>query len=155
MAAADAKATISVASAYRIETDRRLPSMHLWKAFEYNELDETTTPNDFLVVQTEGRRRVCRQTKRYNLDAIISSATASTRAAASASDNGHGLVDIIDRYTLSLAPALGRGGGWSSLTRARSVEDVGSHRCSISPAPKRRWSSCARKCATTSISTRC
>ncbi len=46
--------------------------IHLGNVFSDKELDETATTKDFLVVQTEGRRRVRRQTKHYNLDAIIS-----------------------------------------------------------------------------------
>lgn len=45
---------------------------HLKNIFENNEIDEGATTEDFSVVQTEGNRRVRRQVKHYNLDAIIS-----------------------------------------------------------------------------------
>ena len=35
-------------------------------------MEESATTEDFSVVQSEGRRRIRRQLKRYNLDAIIS-----------------------------------------------------------------------------------
>lgn len=46
--------------------------MHLKNTFRDAELDESATAKDFLVVQTEGKRRVERNLKHYNLDAIIS-----------------------------------------------------------------------------------
>ncbi len=46
--------------------------MHLKNVFGDGELEEPATAKDFLVVQTEGKRRVRRQTRHYNLDAIIS-----------------------------------------------------------------------------------
>jgi prophage maintenance system killer protein len=46
--------------------------MHLKNVFFNNELDESATTKDFLVVRTEGRRQVRRRIKHYNLDAIIS-----------------------------------------------------------------------------------
>ncbi|MEW5885910.1 MAG: virulence protein RhuM/Fic/DOC family protein [Pseudomonadota bacterium] len=46
--------------------------MHLKNIFSDNELDEVVTTKEILVVQTEGSRRVKRQLKHYNLDAIIS-----------------------------------------------------------------------------------
>lgn len=45
---------------------------HLKNIFENNEIDEGATTEDFSVVQMEGNRRVRRQVKHYNLDAIIS-----------------------------------------------------------------------------------
>jgi len=47
-------------------------TMHLKKIFKDAELDEAATCNDFLQVQLEGRRKVSRTRKLYNLDAIIS-----------------------------------------------------------------------------------
>jgi prophage maintenance system killer protein len=46
--------------------------MHLKNIFRDEELDENSTAKDFLAVQTEGKRRVERNLKHYNLDAIIS-----------------------------------------------------------------------------------
>jgi len=46
--------------------------LHLKNIFATGELEETSTTEDFSVVQTEGKRRIKRQVKHYNLDAIIS-----------------------------------------------------------------------------------
>jgi hypothetical protein len=46
--------------------------MHLKNIYADEELPETATTKDFLAVRTEGQRRVQRQLKHYNLDAIIS-----------------------------------------------------------------------------------
>ena len=46
--------------------------MHLKNVFADKELEEGATTKDFLVVQAEANRRVRRQIKHYNLDAIIS-----------------------------------------------------------------------------------
>jgi hypothetical protein len=46
--------------------------MHLKNIFDDNELDETASAKDFLVVRQEGARKVRRHLKHYNLDAIIS-----------------------------------------------------------------------------------
>ena len=46
--------------------------MHLRRIFSSGELEGDATTKDFLVVRTEGRRRVRRTLKHYNLDAIIS-----------------------------------------------------------------------------------
>lgn len=45
---------------------------HLRNIYRDGELDEAATTKDFLVVREEGQRRVRRQLKHYNLDAIIS-----------------------------------------------------------------------------------
>jgi len=45
--------------------------MHLKNIYAENELTEATTANDFLAVQTEGKRQVQRSILHYNLDAII------------------------------------------------------------------------------------
>jgi hypothetical protein len=46
--------------------------LHLKNIFADNELEASATTEDFSVVQTEGQRRVLRNLKHYNLDAIIS-----------------------------------------------------------------------------------
>lgn len=46
--------------------------LHLKNVFLVGELGEPATTEDFSVVQTEGRRKVTRKVKHYNLDAIIS-----------------------------------------------------------------------------------
>ena len=46
-------------------------SLHLKKIFEEGELNESSTTEDYSVVQIEGNRSVSRPTKHYNLDAII------------------------------------------------------------------------------------
>lgn len=46
--------------------------LHLKNIFEQEELIETSTTEDFSVVREEGKRKVQRQLKHYNLDAIIS-----------------------------------------------------------------------------------
>lgn len=47
-------------------------SLHLKNIFENKELEESATTEDSSVVQIEGNRRIRRQLKHYNLDAIIS-----------------------------------------------------------------------------------
>lgn len=47
-------------------------NMHLKSIFDEGELDEKATIKDFLIVQNEGGRKVERNQKFYNLDAIIS-----------------------------------------------------------------------------------
>ncbi|MFP4351052.1 MAG: RhuM family protein, partial [Desulfococcaceae bacterium] len=46
--------------------------MHLKNIYKDGELCEQATTKKFLVVQTEGKRRVSRNLKHYNLDAVIS-----------------------------------------------------------------------------------
>jgi len=46
--------------------------LHLKNVFADSELEEAATTEDFSVVQSEGKRRVRRQVKRHELDAIIS-----------------------------------------------------------------------------------
>lgn len=46
--------------------------MHLKNIFSDNELEEPATAKEFLVVRTEGKRKVRRSITHYNLDAIIS-----------------------------------------------------------------------------------
>ncbi|MED5238720.1 MAG: virulence protein RhuM/Fic/DOC family protein [Pseudomonadota bacterium] len=47
-------------------------SLHLKNIYKDRELDELSTTEDFSVVRQEGKRRVRRNLKHYNLDAIIS-----------------------------------------------------------------------------------
>lgn len=47
-------------------------SLHLKNVYQEQELDELGTTEDFSVVRQEGKRRVKRQLKHYNLEAIIS-----------------------------------------------------------------------------------
>ena len=47
-------------------------NMHLNHIYADEELEEVATIKDFLIVRFEGRRRVARSVKHYNLDAIIS-----------------------------------------------------------------------------------
>lgn len=54
------------------ETTSENVLMHLRNVFSDKELEEPATTKDFLVVQTEGNRKVQRRIKHYNLDAIIS-----------------------------------------------------------------------------------
>lgn len=52
-------------------TTRNNITMHLKDIYDNEELDEKVTSKDFLLVQKEGQRNVKRNTKYYNLDAII------------------------------------------------------------------------------------
>jgi prophage maintenance system killer protein len=54
------------------ETSPENVLMHLKNIYTDQELDETATTKDFLVVRQEGKRQVQRQIKHYNLDAVIS-----------------------------------------------------------------------------------
>src|SRR5512132_700809 len=54
------------------ETSTDNVGLHLKNVFAEDELGESATTEDFSVVQTEGRRKVTRTVKHYNLDAIIS-----------------------------------------------------------------------------------
>jgi prophage maintenance system killer protein len=45
---------------------------HLKNIYSEKELDEISTAEDYSVVQTEGKRKVSRKVKHYNLDAVIS-----------------------------------------------------------------------------------
>ena len=47
-------------------------SLHLKNIYAEGELDEQATTENFSVVRTEGSRKVTRQIKHYNLDAVIS-----------------------------------------------------------------------------------
>ena len=52
-------------------TTRNNITMYLKDIYDCKELNEKTTSKDFLLVQKEGQREVKRNTKYYNLDAII------------------------------------------------------------------------------------
>ena len=54
------------------QTTRQNVNQHLQVVFLDGELDRAATSKDFLLVRTEGRRRVRRAVAHYNLDAIIS-----------------------------------------------------------------------------------
>ncbi|OQS55955.1 hypothetical protein ASU3_11175 [Actinobacillus suis] len=54
------------------ETSTDNISLHLKNIFKEKELEEIRTTKDFSVVRLEGNRKVTRQVKHYNLDAIIS-----------------------------------------------------------------------------------
>lgn len=54
------------------ETSTDNVSLHLKNIFAEGELDESATTEDSSVVRHEGKRRVSRKVKHYNLDAIIS-----------------------------------------------------------------------------------
>jgi len=54
------------------QTTRQNINQHLQVVFLDGELDRAATSKDFLLVRTEGRRRVRRAVAHYNLDAIIS-----------------------------------------------------------------------------------
>ena len=47
-------------------------NMHIKNILKEGELDENSTIKDFLIVQTEGKRKVSRQIVHYNLDMILS-----------------------------------------------------------------------------------
>ena len=55
-----------------LETSIDNVSLHLRNIFDDSELDEYSTTEDFSVVRNEGSRKVRRQIKHYNLDAILS-----------------------------------------------------------------------------------
>lgn len=54
------------------ETSTDNISLHLKNVFAEGELNESATTEDSSVVQPEGKRRVARTVRQYNLDAIIS-----------------------------------------------------------------------------------
>ncbi len=53
-------------------TTKQNVSLHIKNIFDNDELIENQTVKDFLTVQNEGKKEVKRNTKYYNLDAIIS-----------------------------------------------------------------------------------
>jgi prophage maintenance system killer protein len=59
-----------MASLFDTSTDNI--GLHLKNIYKDNELSEAATTEDFSVVRQEGKRRIRRQLKHYNLDAIIS-----------------------------------------------------------------------------------
>ncbi|MEG2379829.1 MAG: virulence RhuM family protein [Bacilli bacterium] len=54
------------------DTTRNNITMHIIELFSKNELEESSTSKEFLLVQKEGNREVKRNVKYYNLDAVIS-----------------------------------------------------------------------------------
>lgn len=54
------------------DTTRNNITMHLGEIYKTFELEEFSTSKDFLLVQNEGNRKVKRNIKYYNLDAVIS-----------------------------------------------------------------------------------
>ncbi len=54
------------------EKDTDTIGLHLRNVFKEGELEETTTTEEYSVVQTEGQRQVSRKVRFYNLDAILS-----------------------------------------------------------------------------------
>lgn len=54
------------------ETTPQNITMHIRNIYKVDELQEKATCKEYLQVQTEGKRRVTRNTKFYNLDLIIS-----------------------------------------------------------------------------------
>ncbi len=54
------------------QTTRENVTLHINNIFNENELDEISTCKDFLQVRTEGKRKVRKNVKHYNLDMIIS-----------------------------------------------------------------------------------
>ena len=59
-----------MADVFQTSTDN--VSLHLKNIYATDELEEAATTEDFSVVRSEGRRKVRRKVKHYNLDAIIS-----------------------------------------------------------------------------------
>ena len=54
------------------QTTKQNVSLHLGNVYKEGELDRASTVKDYLTVQTEGKRKVSRWVKYYNLDVIIS-----------------------------------------------------------------------------------
>ena len=54
------------------DTTRNNITMHLQDIYNSNEIEESPTSKEFLLVQKEGNREVKRSVKYYNLDAVIS-----------------------------------------------------------------------------------
>ena len=59
-----------MAEVFQTSTDN--VSLHLKNIYATDELEEAATTEDFSVVQSEGQRKVRREVRHYNLDAIIS-----------------------------------------------------------------------------------
>lgn len=59
-----------LAELFKTSTDNI--SLHLKNIYQSGELDENATTEDYSVVRQEGKRKVKRKLKHYNLDAIIS-----------------------------------------------------------------------------------
>ena len=54
------------------QTTKQNVSLHVGNVFKEGELEETATVKKYLTVQQEGKRKVSRNVKYYNLDVIIS-----------------------------------------------------------------------------------
>jgi hypothetical protein len=95
------------------ETTPENALMHLKNIFADHELAEAPTANEFLVVQTEGKRQVQRQIKHYHLDAIIAVGyrVNSKRATAFRQWASHALPTWS-----TMEAVLTRGGLWSRRT---------------------------------------
>ena len=61
---------VQISKLFETSTDNI--SLHLKNIYKEKELDESSTTEDFSVVRQEGQRKVKRNIKHYNLDAIIS-----------------------------------------------------------------------------------
>ena len=71
---------------------------HLRNIFVDSELEESATTKDFLVVRSEGDRRVQRRIRHYNLDAIISVGYRTLRNQALVEDTGRAVLELVTRY---------------------------------------------------------
>lgn len=71
--------------------------LHLKNIYSEKELDEKSTSELFSVVQTEGKRKVSRKIKFYNLDAIISVGYRVNKIRYSIPPMGHSTVERLSR----------------------------------------------------------
>ena len=53
-------------------TSKQKISLHIQNIFQENELSREVTVKEYLIVQTEGNRKVSKNIEHYNLDMIIS-----------------------------------------------------------------------------------
>lgn len=83
--------------------------MHLKNVYSGGELKESATAKDLLVVRTEGKRRVPRDVKHYNLDAILSVGyRVNPRRGGCASANGRPPLATLGRFRSMRRGATGR-----------------------------------------------
>jgi prophage maintenance system killer protein len=133
------------------ETSPENVLMHLRNIFTDQELDETATAKDFLVVRQEGKRQVQRQIKHYNLDAVISvgyrvnsSRATQFRIWATRTLKQH----LVDGYTLNQSRLQARGVEFEqviqllthTLTNQQLVQPEGSAVLSVISDYARSWS---------------
>jgi prophage maintenance system killer protein len=133
------------------ETSPENVLMHLRNIFTDQELDETATAKDFLVVRQEGKRQVQRQIKHYNLDAVISvgyrvnsSRATQFRIWATRTLKQH----LVDGYTLNQSRLQARGVEFEqviqllthTLTNQQLVQPEGSAVLSVIADYARSWS---------------